>query len=388
MIEIKGIPIWGDPIDPGALQQILNCSQDSHVLRAAMMADHHKGYSVPIGGVLELDNAVSPSAVGYDIGCGNKAIKLDVKQTDIDLPAIVHEITRSISFGVGRKNKGEVDHPLFDLPVWSMKALRPLKQTARDQLGTVGGGNHYVDIFVDTEDYIWVGVHFGSRGLGHKIATYFLKEGNAQNGMDAMPLILSLSTDLGQDYWSAMELAGKYAYAGRDWVCDTVANIIGADVVKWVHNHHNYAWKHGSSSVIVRKGATPVTPIPMFIGGSMGTPSYIVWQRADADPSDLQAALWSAPHGAGRIMSRTVARGKIDRKTGQVLSAGRITPEMFQQSTEGVLVRGGDLDEAPGAYKDIDEVLNHHSNTLEIIEKLQPIAVIMAGRGIRDPYKD
>ncbi len=135
-----------------------------------------------------------------------------------------------------------------------------LKHLAENQLGTVGSGNHYVDIFEDEEGHIWVGVHFGSRGLGHKTATWFLEKGGAKDGMDVEPLVLSMDSDLGQQYEIAMTLAGKYAYAGRDWVCSKVAEIIGASIVEEVHNHHNYAWleKHdGKQLWVVRKGATP-----------------------------------------------------------------------------------------------------------------------------------
>ena len=125
-------------------------------------------------------------------------------------------------------------------PAWSLPACGRLRSMAADQLGTVGGGNHYVDLFLDELDRVWIGCHFGSRGLGHKTATWFLKEGGAKEAIHEPPLVLGVDTPLGQDYLAAMALAGRYAYAGRDWVCAEVARIIGADIVEEVHNHHNY----------------------------------------------------------------------------------------------------------------------------------------------------
>jgi len=172
MLEIQGIRVWGDPIDDGALEQIVRCRANQACVGAAMMADHHLGYAVPIGGVMVYNDAVSPSGVGYDIACGNKAVRLDVPAELVrdSIGVIMDEIVRRISFGMGRNNDTPVDHPLFDRTDdrWRHPALWPNKRSAANQLGTVGGGNHYVDVFVDQANQVWVGVHFGSRGLGHK----------------------------------------------------------------------------------------------------------------------------------------------------------------------------------------------------------------------------
>src|SRR5580692_12798512 len=187
---IDNIPVWGASIDEGALKQIKTCYYIFG--HAALMADHHKGYGVPIGGVIAHETLVSPSGVGYDIGCGNKAVLTDADAADVrrNIGAIMDDIFQTISFGIGRKNDDErVDHELFDSSAWSHKAVAPLKEMARNQLGTVGGGNHYVDLFADEQDRVWIGVHFGSRGLGHKTATFFLQAGGAQDGMDVPPLV-------------------------------------------------------------------------------------------------------------------------------------------------------------------------------------------------------
>jgi tRNA-splicing ligase RtcB len=171
---IDNIPVWGTP-DEGALSQIKTCAKTAD--KVALMADHHKGYAVPIGGVVAYKNSISPSGVGFDIACGNKAVLLDMHGSALraDIHKIMDGVWQTISFGVGRRNAEQVDHSLFDGPAWKCEAAAPLKQMAREQLGTVGSGNHYVDLFTDEQDRVWIGVHFGSRGLGHKIATWFLK---------------------------------------------------------------------------------------------------------------------------------------------------------------------------------------------------------------------
>jgi tRNA-splicing ligase RtcB len=233
---IDDIPVYGTEIDQGALSQIKTCARTAaHV---ALMADHHKGYAVPIGGVVAYEDSISPSGVGFDIACGNKAVLTDADANDVkaNIANIMNDVWRTISFGIGRKNDDErVDHDLFDDPAWSITACKPLKEMARQQLGTVGSGNHYVDIFEDELGRIWIGVHFGSRGLGHKTATWFLKAAGAKDGMDVEPCILPVDSHLGAEYLEGMRLSGRYAYAGRDWVCGRVARILGATVVEEIH---------------------------------------------------------------------------------------------------------------------------------------------------------
>jgi len=389
---IDGIPVWGDPVDEGALVQIkLSARTATH---AAMMADHHKGYAVPIGGVLAYDNAVSPSGVGYDIACGNKAVKTDFKASETRVAWAMDRIAEKISFGIGRVNAEPVDHALFDDPAWQIPAIAHLRDKAAAQLGTVGSGNHYVDLFEDEEGWLWIGVHFGSRGFGHSVATHYLKEGGADNGMDAAPLVLRTDSDLGAEYLEGMRLAGLYAYAGRDWVCQKVADILQAGIVEQVHNHHNYAWKEthfGCEIWVVRKGATPAFPGQRgFVGGSMGDDAVII---EGIEPelghiSEQLSSLYSTVHGAGRVMSRTDATGRNRR--GKQVRAPRITRDEMDAWVKGhgVELRGAAEDEAPQAYKRLPEVLAHHAGTIRVIHTLRPIGVAMAGANEFDPYKD
>jgi tRNA-splicing ligase RtcB len=389
---IDNIPVWGSPVDEGALRQIKNCAKTAdHV---ALMADHHLGYAVPIGGVVAYTESISPSGVGYDIACGNKVIMTDAHAGDVrrDISKIMDEVFRVVSFGVGRRNQDErVDHALFDDPAWSLKAVKPLKEMARQQLGTVGSGNHYVDIFSDEADHIWIGVHFGSRGLGHKTATFFLNAAGAKDGMEVDPCVIGAASDLGIDYLECMKLGGRYAYAGRDWVCDRVARILGASVIEEVHNHHNFAWReeHGGRMLwVVRKGATPAFPGQRgFVGGTMGENSVIL----EGIESDLACqSLYSTIHGAGRVMGRMEAKGKVDRKTGEVKRPGKVTQAMMDGWVCGahVELRGAGVDESPHYYKRLPEVLNEHAGTVRVLHTLTPIGVAMAGKNEFDPYKD
>lgn len=387
------IAIFGEH-ELGTLEQIRRAAMPESVRAAALCADGHKGYAVPIGGVVAYEDAISPSGVGYDIACGNKAALTDANAAEIkaNIPRIMDDVFRTISFGVGRKNDDEqIDHDLFDDPAWKIEACAPLKEMARQQLGTVGSGNHYVDIFEDELGRIWIGVHFGSRGFGHKTATWFLKAAGASDGMDVDPCVLPTSSDLGAQYLEGMRLAGRYAYAGRDWVCSRVARLLGASVLEEVHNHHNFAWREvhqGRALWVVRKGATPCFPGQRgFVGGSMGDISVIL---EGVESTDGPISLYSTVHGAGRVMGRMEAKGKVDRKTGKVKRVGKVTPEMMWEwvKREHVELRGAGVDESPHCYKRLPEVLAEHSDSIRILHTLRPLGVAMAGANEFDPYKD
>lgn len=363
--------------------------------RGVLCADGHKGYAQPIGGVVAYREAVSVSGVGFDIACGNLAIRTDAKGADIlpDVGRIMDDVVRDISFGVGRHSKERVEHELFEDELWKEHPFKQWKPMAEAQLGTVGSGNHYVDIFVDDGDQVWVGVHFGSRGLGHKTATHFLKAAGGKDGMDVDPAVVREQDQVGQEYIAGMKLAGRYAYAGREYVArHVVRKIIGAQIEEEVHNHHNFAWEeeHGGEKYwVVRKGATPAFPGQRgFIGGSMGDDAVII-EGVDSEVS--REALYSTVHGAGRVMSRTAAKGKFVLENGKrIRQPGRVRhDEMMKWLHERrVTLRGGDLDEAPQAYRRLPEVLEAHEGTIRILHVLKPIGVAMAGRDISDPYKD
>jgi tRNA-splicing ligase RtcB len=389
-------------VEPASLQQLQRCLDASgESSRGVLCADHHKGYSMPIGGVVASDRVVMPAGVGYDIGCGNCAVQTPLKAADVDVSRAMDEIWRTISFGMGQKNDERIkDHPVFDAIAHSpVVHQRKQLENARSQLGTVGGGNHYIDLFEDRRDgSLWVGVHFGSRGLGHKTASGFLSLASGRkwderpnDSMDAPPATIALGTPLADDYLTAMNIAGEYAYAGRDWVVDRVLRILQTQATQRVHNHHNFAWweEHdGKKMLVIRKGATPAFPGQKgFIGGSMGDDAVIV-EGVDSPAS--RAALYSTVHGAGRVMSRTQAAGKFNRRTGRQTSRGVVNWPQWQEQlkAKGIELRGGGPDEAPECYKRLSDVLGAHEGTIRVVHTLRPLGVAMAGKDTFDPYKD
>lgn len=391
--------------DPDTVAQLVRCAEVEPDTPAVLCADGHLGYSMPIGGVVAYRHHVSPSGVGYDIACGNLAVRTNLEASAVghELARIADEIERRISFGIGRKNKRPVeDHPVFERiarsPVGAQRALLDL---ARAQLGTVGAGNHYVDLLEDEAGRLWVAVHFGSRGFGFKTANGFmnLARGRAfdakhgEGGMNDPPLVLRLDAPSGQDYVEAMTIAGEYAYAGRETVAAAVMHLLGAEATDTVHNHHNFAWRErhsGAELTVIRKGATPAFPGQRgFIGGSMGDISVIV---RGLDTRLAAETLHSTIHGAGRVMSRTKAAGKRRRIRGrwQTVTPGAVDFVAAQRelARRGIVLRGGGADEAPAVYRPLRDVLAAHEGTIAIEHTLRPRVVVMAGAEEFDPYKD
>jgi tRNA-splicing ligase RtcB len=367
--------------DDGTVSQMRNCMAVGNVVAGVIAADGHLGYAQPVGGVVAYENQISISGVGFDIACGNMAVRLDTTFAGIEpnMPAIARDIAKTIAFGIGRKNEERVEHELFDdADAWRESGMEDYRQKAIAQLGTVGSGNHYVDIMRDEDGFVWIGTHFGSRGLGHTSATRYLKLAGGKDGMNVPPAVIPDDGELGSRYLAAMHLAGRYAYAGREWVIERVRQIIGGAVTDMVHNHHNFAWRetHGGRDLwVVRKGATPAFPGQRgFVGGSMGDDAVII-EGVDSDAS--RAALYSTVHGAGRLFGRKEAKRRFARAEMDAWLAER-----------GVMLIGADLDESPMAYRRLPEVLAHHGGTIKVMHTLRPFAVVMAGGGEVDPFKD
>jgi len=363
------------------LTQMRNCMGVGNVVGGVLCADGHLGYAQPVGGVIAYERQISISGVGFDIGCGNMAVQLDVPFAAIAdrVGPIIKDIARTISFGIGRSNDERVEHALFDDDdAWRASDMHAYRQKAAAQLGTVGSGNHYVDLLLDESGLVWIGVHFGSRGLGHTSATRYLKAAGGKDGIDVPPAVVDEDSEIGQRYIAAMELAGRYAYAGREWVVERVRQIIGGRILDSVHNHHNYAWRerHGERDLwVVRKGATPAFPGQKgFVGGSMGDDAVII---EGVDSPQARASMYSTVHGAGRLFGRKEAKRRFTRA------------EMDEWlKRRGVMLVGADLDESPMAYRRLPEVLAQHAGTIRILHTLRPFAVAMAGAGEFDPFKD
>ncbi|WP_316214682.1 MULTISPECIES: RtcB family protein [unclassified Bradyrhizobium] len=367
--------------DEATIAQMRNCMAVGNAVAGVICADGHLGYAQPVGGVIAYEKQISISGVGFDIGCGNMAVRLDTQFSAIEdeVGTIIKDVAKVISFGVGRKNAERVEHELFDdADAWRCSDMDAYRQKAAGQLGTVGSGNHYVDLMRDEAGFVWIGVHFGSRGLGHTSATRYLKAAGGKDGMNVPPAVVDEDSEIGQRYIAAMQLAGRYAYAGREWVVERVRQIIGGAVTDSVHNHHNYAWREthdGRDLWVVRKGATPAFPGQRgFVGGSMGDDAVII---EGVESEEAKASLYSTVHGAGRLFGRREAKRRFTRAEMDEWLQGR-----------GVTLVGADLDESPMAYRRLPEVLAEHAGSVKVVHTLRPFAVAMAGEGEFDPYKD
>jgi tRNA-splicing ligase RtcB len=367
--------------EDATIAQMRNCMGVGNVVAGVICADGHLGYAQPVGGVVAYEKQISISGVGFDIGCGNMAVRLDTQFAAIEdkVGTIIKDVAKVISFGVGRKNAERVEHELFDdADAWRESDMGEYRQKAVSQLGTVGSGNHYVDLMRDEAGLVWIGVHFGSRGLGHTSATRYLKAAGGKDGMNVPPAVVDEESELGRRYIAAMQLAGRYAYAGREWVIERVRRIIGGAVTDSVHNHHNYAWRevHGGKDLwVVRKGATPAFPGQRgFVGGSMGDDAVII---EGVESEEAKASLYSTVHGAGRLFGRREAKRRFTRAEMDAWLQGR-----------GVTLVGADLDESPMAYRRLPDVLAEHAGSVKVLHTLRPFAVAMAGEGEFDPFKD
>ena len=383
--------VWGD-VDDNAIQQMATCSVSSAAKHTAIMADGHLGFSQAIGGVVAYKGLISVSGCGYDIACGNMAVRLKIKADFVrkNIKEIMDKIFSEFSFGKGGTNSKRIEHALFDNPMWKEDPCKSVKQIAQDQLGSIGSGNHYCDIFIDENDDVWAGVHFGSRKFGHVVASHFLNAAGAKDDIFAPPCLLKEDSDLGEQYIRCMNLAGEYAYVGREWVCEAIAGIMHTTILEEVHNHHNFAFKEnfdGEDLWVIRKGSTPLHPgQKSFIGGSMGDISVIC---QGTDNNESLASLHSAPHGAGRVMGRMEAKGKKkickdpnspDFGKERIIREPKITKEMMESwlKEKGVYVCGGGVDESPHAYRRLPEVLKCHEDYIKILHTLTPIGVAMA----------
>jgi tRNA-splicing ligase RtcB (3'-phosphate/5'-hydroxy nucleic acid ligase) len=377
-------------IEDGALKQMQTAAKLPVAVAGALMPDAHQGYGLPIGGVLATDNAIIPYAVGVDIGC-----RMCLSVFDIPAEALKNktaffqrELVANTLFGAGRDfntrehKKGMTDHEVLANPLFNeIDLLKTLHNKAANQLGSSGSGNHFVEfgeVIITQQDNIWnvapgkyVGLlsHSGSRGLGATIAGHYTKLAMAQTPLpnEAKHLAwLDMNTEVGMEYWLAMNLAGDYASACHRTIHAKIANAIAEQPISIVENHHNFAWKeilNGKEVIVHRKGATPAAKNVLgIIPGSMTAPGFIVKGKGEV------ASINSASHGAGRQMSRSRAIANLNQ------DLLRKTLADF-----GVTLLGGGLDEAPQAYKNIEQVMQCQNTLVDVLGKFVPKIVQMDG---------
>ncbi len=376
----------GEHIPASAASQIYEALKLPVAKRGALMPDAHLGYAMPIGGVVSLENAVSPSFVGYDISCMVQLSILDISVEEFEKhrASLAQVLDDETSFGLGAEFKsGKRSHAIEADSRWdATKDIKSLKAKAMSQLGSSGGGNHFADLLTmefleDFEGYkvgdtaVCLMTHSGSRGTGHKLATLFVKRADAYVKRVARAIPkgyewLPTTEDIGKEYLLAMELMGDYAKANHDLIHEHFSKAAGLQIKHTVWNRHNYAWvTTEGSEVIHRKGATPAEEGRLgIIPGTSGTASYLV--RGLGNENSLN----SSSHGAGRWVSRTQAKKEHNE-----------TAYRKHMQENDILHFGLSKDETYQAYKDIEMVMNLQEGVLlSSIAKLTPRVVIMGGQ--------
>lgn len=382
---VEAYAVFGaEGIEPGAITQMETAMRLPVSVAGALMPDAHQGYGLPIGGVLATHNSVIPYGVGVDIGCR-------MCMTLYDLPvSMLHEkkeplkkmLLNNTRFGRSTFTR-PMDHAVLERSEFNeLNVLRTLKDRAYQQIGTSGGGNHFVEFGIveviqpiaefhlQPRRYLALLSHSGSRGLGAAIAGTYTQLAMAQCKLpqEAKHLAwLNLDSEEGAEYWLAMNLAGDYASACHHQIHERMAVGLRETPLAMIENHHNFAWKekdaNGNEVIVHRKGATPAGAGTLgIIPGSMATPGFIVRGKGDV------TSINSASHGAGRTMSRTKAKQTLDRNA---------VNDFLEKA--GVVLIGSDLDEAPMAYKDIHQVMRAQQDLVEVLGTFTPKIVRMCG---------
>ena len=371
-------------IEAAAMHQMHQAAKLPIAVAGALMPDAHSGYGLPIGGVLATAGAVIPYGVGVDIGCRMCLSVFDIDPKDLVQKQawFTRELLEATLFGSGKQFDRSTEHEVMDRTAFDeTPLLKGLQGRAARQLGSSGSGNHFVefgtvevtdaDVVLGLEPGVYLGLlsHSGSRALGANIANHYTRIAKEKRHLpgEAKNLAwLDLNEQEGMEYWIAMNLAGDYAAACHHVIHAKIARQMGRQPITQVENHHNFAWKEiweGREVIVHRKGATPAGKNVLgIIPGSMTAAGYIVKGKGET------TALSSASHGAGRKMSRTAAKNAI-------------TPQQLKETLQqyGVKLLGGGLDEAPQAYKDIEEVMRSQEQLVDVVGVFTPKIVKMDG---------
>lgn len=383
VINTERIPIklWLEDMEPGALAQARNMANLPFAFRhVAIMPDSHEGYGMPIGGVLATRGVIVPNAVGVDIGCGMCALKTNLEDISKgSLKKIMNGIRQLVPLGFNHhKEKQEIAlMPSTDSIIKNGIVERQF-ESARKQVGTLGGGNHFIEIQKGSDGAIWIMIHSGSRNIGLKVAEHYNKSAQRLNERwhsvverSVNLAFLPIETQEAKDYFTEMQYCVDFAFANRKLMMDNIVSVFQEQIadlssIDFVNIAHNYArWEHhyGSNVIVHRKGATSAKAGETgIIPGSQGTKSYIV--RGKGNPESFE----SCSHGAGRLMGRRQAQRTLE-----------LEEEIAKMEEKGIIhaIRHQrDLDEAPGAYKSIDTVMANQDDLVDILVELTPLAVI------------
>lgn len=373
VITTEKLPIkmWLDEIEDGALDQAKNLANLPFAFKhIAIMPDSHVGYGMPIGGVMATNGVIVPNAVGVDIGCGMCAVKTSLTEINQDeLKRIMGEIRKQIPVGFGHQKAKQDENLMPKLEFGEIVARE--REKALTQIGTLGGGNHFIEIQKGSDGHIWVMIHSGSRNFGLQVANHYnkLAEEINQKWQSSVPkewqlAFLPMDDRTGRDYLAEMSYCVEFALANRKLMMDRIMEIFGVEHDPMINIAHNYAVMEnhfGRNVMVHRKGATKANKgLVGIIPGSMGTKSYIVEGLGNRESFE------SCSHGAGRKMGRK-----------QAIATLNLLDE--QNKMEGILGKPrtqDELEEAPGAYKDIDIVMENQADLVKILVELKPLAVI------------
>lgn len=378
------VKIWAKGIDPHAWKEIMNLASLPFVFHhLAFMPDLHGGMGMPIGGILASKQVIIPNAVGVDIGCGMCAVKTSAKVSEIGMDILKKKIMSGIRnrIPVGFDHHKDPQDEAFLPQGHDVEKLTVVKSqyiAACHQIGTLGGGNHFIELQKDGEDNLWIMLHSGSRNLGYKVAEYYHKmarETNARNFSVVRPELqlafIPAKTPMFGAYWSEMKYCVDFAFCNRNLMMQRIQEVLsdalpGIGFEPMINIAHNYvAIEHhfGENVFVHRKGAVRARKGEIgIIPGSQGTKSYIVEGLGNPDSFE------SSSHGAGRLMSRTAAVNELS-----------LEDEVARLEAKGIVhaIRGQkDLEEAPGAYKDIDEVMASQRDLVKVVTALTPVAVV------------
>ena len=380
--ETQPIKLWLDDIESGAFEQAKNLANLPFIFQhVAIMPDAHQGYGMPIGGVMAADEVVVPNAVGVDIGCGMCAVRTSLTTISTEqLKQVLAEIRRTVPLGFNHQKKKQDPRlmPKAEVVPDDLPVIAREYQAALTQLGTLGGGNHFIEIQKGDDGRIWLMVHSGSRNLGFKVANYYNNlaiDLNRQWG-SAIPkswqlAFLPLTQVVGQTYLQEMRYCVDFAFANRkmmmerikDALLSVVPPVFFEPMINIAHNYAAMELHFGKNVLVHRKGATRAQAGEIgIVPGSQGSPSYIV--KGKGNPESFE----SCAHGVGRKMGRKQAQRQLN-----------LEQEKKRLDDQGIIhaVRfTGDLDEAAGAYKNIDEVIDNQLDLVEVLVALRPLAVI------------